>query len=240
MASLLDSKDLSKRNFSRPINAVALSPEYKSDRMYLSGGLAGNLVLTVGGKPGVANANPINAASAASNWLSSIGLGSTSGKDQVLHSGEGPISLVKWSLSSKFVVWTNEHGIKIMRTSLKLASSESDHAWTRIAHIDKPERPHWSEMAAVWKPRAEWIDDRRLETDDDRPLASHGSNLGSPDIQDIGTPTQPRKSISSTSTEKLIVGWGDTIWVLSVRSEPASSKLDSKSTSGGSASILHQ
>ena len=50
---LIDTSDVQLRNFARPVQAVALSPDYRSDQMYLSGGLAGQLILTTGGKAGV-------------------------------------------------------------------------------------------------------------------------------------------------------------------------------------------
>ncbi|KAL9063881.1 MAG: hypothetical protein Q9157_008045 [Trypethelium eluteriae] len=74
VSSLVDAKDVTLRNFARPVQAVAISPDFKNDRTYLSGGLAGNLIVTVGGKAGVsADANTNSAAAAASGWLGSIG-----------------------------------------------------------------------------------------------------------------------------------------------------------------------
>lgn len=100
VSSLVDPKDVQLRNFARPVQAVALSPDYKTDRTYLSGGRAGNLILTVGGKSGVsADANTNSTAAAASGWLGSMGLGGNNGKDTILHQGEGTISTIKWSLS---------------------------------------------------------------------------------------------------------------------------------------------
>jgi hypothetical protein len=244
VASLVDPKDVTLRNFGRPISAVAISPNYKSDRAYLSGGLAGNLILTVGGKAGVsANANTNSAAAAASGWLSSIGLGSGAGTDRVLHSGEGAITAIKWSLSGKFVVWVNEHGVKIMRTSNKLDSSDSDLAWTRIGHIDRPNRSKWDEMAAGWKPRLDWVDDTTLEADEDGSAPSNGTQAntaargslsGLQSARNIPTPSRKR------STEKLIIGWGDTVWVVHVKPESNFPAKDASSKSGGSAVVVHQ
>ena len=112
------------------MQAVALSPDYKNDRSYLSGGLAGELIHTVGGPTGVrSNANTSSASQTAQGWLGAIGLGGHSGKDTILHSGEGTITAIKWSLSGKFVAWSNEHGIRIVRTDLPLDSADSDNAW---------------------------------------------------------------------------------------------------------------
>jgi hypothetical protein len=132
VASLVDEKDVQLRNFGRPVQAVALSPDYKNDRAYLSGGQAGSLILTTGGQAGrSANATTTGAAAAASGWLGSFGLGANTGTDKVLHSGEGTISTIKWSRSGKYVLWVNEHGIKIMRSNLKLESEDD----TTLQHI---------------------------------------------------------------------------------------------------------
>lgn len=236
ISSLLDSADVQLRNFARPVNAVALSPDYKNDRTYLSGGLAGNLILTVGGKAGVSvDANTNSAAATASGWLGAIGLGGgNTGRDTNLHSGEGAISSIKWSLSGKWVVWVNEEGIKIMRSHLKLGSEESEDAWRRIAHAARPNRKGWEDMAGVWKGRCEWIDDSTLESDEDSliPTSSHGVPNGT-----SGSTVRGRKKI-----EKLVVGWGDTAWILHVQSgsSTASSATSNGKRQVGSADIIHK
>lgn len=202
--SLLDPKEVLLRNFGRPVQAVALSPEYKNDKTYLSGGRAGQLILTVGGRAGTTEkATTLGGTAAATGWLGSIGLGASSGKDTVLHSGEGAINTIKWSLSGKYVVWVNEEGIKIMRSSLHLDSADTEYAWTRIRHIDRPNRPQWEEMASVWKAHAEWVDVKSLET---------------PEHNETG-PIQQTSNTTAGDTpeiEKLVVGWGGTIWVINV------------------------
>lgn len=231
VSSLVDPKDVTLRNFARPVNAVALSPDYKSDRSFLSGGLSGNLILTVGAKSGVsADANTNSAAAAASGWLGSIGLGHNTGKDTVLHSGEGSISTISFSNSGRFVVWVNEHGIKIMRSHLKLESHESESAWKRVAHIDRPNRNAWPDMAAVWKARVSWINDDALEADLDEPRAPNGS-----------ANQDSTKLSKKASPEKLLVGWGDTAWLVSVHA----SRIAAPGKNGGQrlpgrADILHK
>lgn len=215
VGSLVDPKDVLLRNFGRPVQAIALSPDYKNDRNFLSGGRAGDLVLTTGGRVGASTNSTTmgGAAAAASSWLGTIGLGQNSGKDTVLHNGEGAISTIKWSLSGKYVTWVNEEGIKIMRSNLHLDSSDSELAWKRISHIDRPNLPGWEEMASVWKARAEWIDGTPLDGQDELP-----SNSNVP----------PDSSIPSQSTaiketvEKLVVGWGGTVWVINVYPNRAS------------------
>jgi vacuolar protein sorting-associated protein 41 len=239
VASLVDPKDVMLRNFARPVLAVALSPEFRSDRSYLSGGLAGNLILTSGGKSGVsANANTNSAAAAASGWLNSIGLGTNSGRDTILHSGEGTIHMIKWSRSGKFVVWANEHGIKVMRTNIKLESAESESAWTRIAHVDRPARPHWDEMASVWKARAEWIDEDSLEADDTDFKIPNGGQVMSPHKAPADGKNGHIGPKKKKKSERVVIGWGDAVWILQVKSESSNAKETSRK--GGNASILHQ
>lgn len=200
--SLLDVKDVQLRNFGRPVQCVALSPEYKSDKTYLSGGLAGQLVLTVGAAPGRSTSTTTGTAAAtAAGWLGSVGLSASTARDTVIHSGEGTVSCIKWSLSGKYVMWLNEHGIKIMRSKLHLESTNIDDAWKRIGHIDRPETDEWETMASVWKGRAEWIDEKLLEVD----------NLRVGDGE-VAKEVKPVKA----SVERLLVGWGGTIWIVHV------------------------
>lgn len=238
VSSIADHKDVILRNYARPLQAVALSPEFKNDRSYLSGGLAGNLILTTGGQQGVsANASTNSATAAASGWLGSIGLGQNTGKDTVLHSGEGSISTIRWSLSGRYVVWVNEHGIKIMRSNLHADTTESDSAWKRIAHIDRPSRRVWTDMAGVWKARAQWIDEDCLESVDHLP-----GKISKPFSNDVNSvrsgmsitkPLQDSTRKTPTRTEKLLVGWGDTVWMIQIaRGE--------RRKSAGQASIVHQ
>jgi len=211
VASLVDVKDVQLRNFARPVQAVALSPDYKNDRTYLSGGQAGNLVLTIGGKSGTSSTSTTtgSATATASGWLGTIGLGGNSGKDTILHSGEGTISTIKWSRSGKYIVWVNEHGIKLMRSNLMLDSADAESAWKRIAHIDRPNEAAWEEMASVWKARVEWIDERSLETDDD-------DNTRGTSASSSATTKLKQQGKGSKKIEKLMVGWGGTIWIINV------------------------
>ncbi|KKA30840.1 hypothetical protein TD95_000754 [Thielaviopsis punctulata] len=222
--SLMDMKDVQLRNFARPVQAVALSPDYKNDRTYLSGGLAGNLIVTVGGSPGRSTSTTIGTAAAtASGWLGSIslaaGYGSGSGRDTILHSGEGAISTIKWSLSGKYVTWLNEFGIKIMRSRLHLDSSEAaaDEGWKRIGHIDRPQTEEWDTMASVWKGRVEWIDEQALEAETSMPMASeHRTALGSGAGLGSTNSSAQQTSFVKQNIERLVVGWGNTIWIIHV------------------------
>lgn len=243
MSSLIDPKDVTLRNFARPVQAVALSPEYKSDRQYLSGGLAGELILTTGGQSGVrSNANTSHAAHTAQGWLGAIGLGGNTGKDSILHSGEGIISTIKWSLSGKFVAWVNEHGIRIMRTNLHLDGSDSDSAWKRIGFIEKPNRKIWEEMAGVWKARLEWVDHRQLESDEDSIINMNGSNAtekldGTLPHHRPGKHNKPGKK--GRNIEQLVIGWGDAAWIVHVDPGRAATGRDGVERPVGSAEIVN-
>ncbi|KAF5010702.1 hypothetical protein FDECE_3162 [Fusarium decemcellulare] len=209
--SLIDMKDVQLRNFARPVQAVALSPEFKTDRTYLSGGLAGQLILTVGGGPGRSTSTTTGtAAAAASGWLGSMGIGGNTGKDTILHSGEGAISTIKWSLSGKYVVWLNEHGIKIMRSKLHLETADSEDAWKRVGHIDRPQTDEWETMASVWKGRVEWIDEQSVELDE----SDQGSLERS--LSPAAEKLKEQAVLGKKSIERLLVGWGGTIWIIHV------------------------
>jgi len=229
--SLIDIKDVQLRNFARPVQAVALSPEYKSDRTYLSGGLAGQLVLTVGAPNGRSTAMTVGATAQAAGWLGSM-VGAGSGKDSVLHSGEGTISTIKWSLSGKYVVWLNEHGIKVMRTKLHLDSADAEDAWKRIGHIDRPQTDEWETMASVWKGRAEWIDEQAVEPDEIAP--NHEVAL-SPAVASL----RQQQQLKNTKTiERLVVGWGGTIWIIHVHPGGMGTGKDVGERSAGRAEIV--
>ncbi|KAF4966290.1 hypothetical protein FSARC_6023 [Fusarium sarcochroum] len=208
---LIDMKDVQLRNFARPVQAVALSPEFRTDRTYLSGGLAGQLILTTGGGPGRSTSTTTGtAAAAASGWLGSMGLGNNTGKDTILHSGEGAISTIKWSLSGKYVVWLNEHGIKIMRSKLHLESADAEDAWKRVGHVDRPQTDEWETMAGVWKGRVEWIDEQAVEVDEsDQSLVDKGFSPSADKLKENAV--AGKKGI-----ERLLVGWGGTIWIIHV------------------------
>ena len=246
VTSLSDPKDVVLRNFARPVQAVALSPEYKNDRSYLSGGLACQLILTVGGRPGVStNANTTSPAAAASNWLSSVGLTASNGRDSVLHSGEGAISTIKWSHSGKYVAWVNEHGIKIMRSNIRLTGYEPDIAWKRIGHVAKPLRPIWEEMAGVWKARVSWIDEKLLQPDegddkdDDRAIKEAGSLTRASTASDSQQSMKSKQIVDRRPKERLIIGWGDTVWILQVQHSGKGTGKDVGEHLVGTADILH-
>ena len=190
--------------------------------------------MTVGGRSGVsANANTSSPAAAASKWLSTVGLTASNGKDIVLHSGEGSISAIKWSSSGKYVAWVNEQGIKIMRSNIRLGNFETESAWKRIGHVPKPPRAIWEEMGGLWKAQVAWIDDECLMVDDkDPPTRSSTTSDGQ-------RPEKSRQSSAARPKERLLVGWGDTVWILEVQHGGKGTGKDVGEQLTSSANITH-
>lgn len=240
VSSLVDEKDVTLRNFGRPVQCVSISPEYQYDRSYVSGGLDGNLIVTSGGQKGVetqANINTI--ASSASSWLGQIGLSADKGKDAKVHSGEGAISATSWSLSGKYVAWVNEHGIKVARTNLFLHPDHASSAWTVICHVDKPNRKEWDEMGSAWKARAHWIDQKHYDAFDDWSVEPHAA----PQKQEAShTPDSPNSTPKKATpkTEQLLVGWGDAVWIVEIDPKGQHLSKPGASPALGKANLLHR
>ncbi|PIA54894.1 hypothetical protein AQUCO_00901062v1 [Aquilegia coerulea] len=112
-----------KFEYHRPMKAIALDPDYsrKSSLRFVAGGLAGQLFLN------------------AKRWLGY--------RDQVLHSGEGPIHAVTWR--TNLIAWANDAGVKVYDTA-------NDH---RITFI---ERPRGSPRPELLLPHLVWQDDTLL------------------------------------------------------------------------------
>ncbi|KAG6632222.1 vacuolar protein sorting-associated protein 41 homolog [Carya illinoinensis] len=112
-----------KFEYHRPMKAIALDPDYarKTSRRFVAGGLAGHLYYNT------------------KKWLGY--------RDQVLHSGEGPIHAVKWRTS--LIAWANDAGVKVYDTA-------DDQ---RITFI---ERPRGSPHPELLVPHLVWQDDTLL------------------------------------------------------------------------------
>ncbi|BBN13098.1 vacuolar protein sorting-associated protein 41 [Marchantia polymorpha subsp. ruderalis] len=112
-----------KFEYHRPMKAVALDPDYsrKASKRFAAGGLAGQLMFYTKG------------------WFGS--------RDQVLHSGEGPVHAVKWRTS--LIAWANDVGVKVYDTV----------SHQRITFI---ERPKDSPRAELLRPHLVWQDDALL------------------------------------------------------------------------------
>ncbi|KAK2984130.1 hypothetical protein RJ640_006283 [Escallonia rubra] len=112
-----------KFEYHRPMKAISIDPDYgrKSSRRFVAGGLAGHLYLNT------------------KKWIGY--------RDQVLHSGEGPVHAVKWRRS--LIAWANDAGVKVYDTA-------NDQ---RITYI---ERPRGSPRPELLLPHLVWQDDTFL------------------------------------------------------------------------------
>ncbi|XP_031486112.1 vacuolar protein sorting-associated protein 41 homolog [Nymphaea colorata] len=112
--------EMLKFEYHRPMKTIALDPDYarKSSRRFITGGLAGNLFLNAKG------------------WLGY--------RDQILHSGEGPIHAVRWRTS--LIAWANDAGVKVY----DMANDQ------RITFIEKP---RGSPRPELLLPHLVWQDD---------------------------------------------------------------------------------
>jgi hypothetical protein len=112
-----------KFEYHRPMKAIAIDPDYarKSSRRFATGGLAGHLLLNT------------------KKWIGY--------RDQVLHSGEGPIHAVKWRTS--LIAWANDAGVKVYDTATD----------QRVTFIEKPKGSPRPELLL---PHLVWQDDTLL------------------------------------------------------------------------------
>ncbi|XP_061345356.1 vacuolar protein sorting-associated protein 41 homolog isoform X2 [Gastrolobium bilobum] len=112
-----------KFEYHRPMKAISLDPDYarNTSRRLVAGGLTGNLYLN------------------SKKWLGY--------RDQVLHSGEGPIHAVKWR--TRLVAWANDAGVKVYDTI-------NDQ---RITFIERPRGSPWPKLLL---PHLVWQDDTLL------------------------------------------------------------------------------
>ncbi|KAJ6344892.1 hypothetical protein OIU78_007725 [Salix suchowensis] len=121
--SLFTDEKVLKFEYHRPMKAIALDPGYsrKTSKRYVAGGLAGQLCFN------------------SKKWLGY--------RDQVLHSGEGPIHAVKWRTS--LIAWANDAGVKVYDVA-------TDQIITFI------ERPRGSLHPELLLPHLVWQDDTLL------------------------------------------------------------------------------
>lgn len=113
-----------------------MDPRYGSrkTREFVTGGLAGQLLLVSKVTSPIATSNPepdrvillpseyqrvhLSTSLCKQGWLGS--------KDAILHSGEGPIQGIRWSGS--LIAWANDQGVKVYDTTVH----------QRIAFIERP------------------------------------------------------------------------------------------------------
>ena len=105
-----------------------------------------------------------------------------------------------------------------MRSNLYLDPADSEFSWKRISHIDRSNRPGWEEMAGLWKARAEWINEEGLESDAEDYSLGNGIALkdGTGAVSMPSDTQSLRKTTHSKRLEKLVVGWGGSIWIIDV------------------------
>ncbi|KAM7259595.1 hypothetical protein ACFE04_015336 [Oxalis oulophora] len=149
-----------KFEYHRPMKAIALDPDYskKQSRRFVAGGLAGHLYLN------------------AKKWLGY--------RDQVLHSGEGPIHAVTWRTS--LIAWANDAGVKVYD-----ASNDQ-----RITFI---ERPRGTPRPEILLPHLVWQDDTLL-------VIGWGTHVKIASIkgnQTRGTNGSYRRSVSMSSLNQV-------------------------------------
>lgn len=102
MVHSLYTDEVFKFKYNRPIKSMALDPRYGSrkTREFMTGGLAGQVALNSRG------------------WLGA--------KDNIIHSGEGPIPIIRWA--GTLVAWANNVCVRVYDTA----------AHTRIGRLDRP------------------------------------------------------------------------------------------------------
>ena len=139
---------------------------------------------------------------------------SGSGKDVILATGEGAVSVIRWSKESlRYVAWGCETGIKIMRSHIFLpgekerlardlgAINNGKSEWKRICTVERPDSVS-EEMAGVIRARIEWVDRRELSEDDENTKAQ----------------TELERPGWEGGVEKVVIGWGATVWVMNIYS----------------------
>lgn len=195
------------------------------DKTYLTGGLSSNLILSQYDKPGSKLTSSTVTTSDRGNggWGLPLpipwGSSGDEGKDVILASGEGAISLIRFSRETpRYVAWACESGMKIMRSHIFLPGekerlvkegglgSSGKNDWKRICAIERPDSVS-EEMAGVIKARVEWIDRRELSKDPDE--------VGEEIIATSATTGVDRPGWEG-GKERLVVGWGGTVWVMNV------------------------
>ena len=86
IGSVLEAEDISASNFKRPVHSVALDPNYKSSKTFISGGMAGDVILSERG------------------WLGNR-------SDTILQKSDDPVIAIYWI--DGLIIWMNDSGINI-------------------------------------------------------------------------------------------------------------------------------
>lgn len=86
IGSVNDAKDITASDFKRPVHSVALDPNYKSSKTFISGGMAGDVILSERG------------------WLGQR-------SDTILQKSDDPVIAVYWL--EGLIIWMNDSGINV-------------------------------------------------------------------------------------------------------------------------------
>ncbi|KAG7887589.1 hypothetical protein KL936_004286 [Ogataea polymorpha] len=92
IGSVVDDKDIIAYDFKRPIHAVALDNNYKTSKLFISGGTSGNVVFS------------------SRNWLGQR-------QDTIVDGGSGAITMIQ--TINDLVIWTNDSGITVAQIPTK-------------------------------------------------------------------------------------------------------------------------
>lgn len=94
ISSILDPSDLAQASYRRPVHALALHPDYRDHRCYISGGTAGQVILSEKG------------------WLKSR-------SDKILAQTQSTILAIAWPTPSR-LLWCNEDGITVFDPEMSI------------------------------------------------------------------------------------------------------------------------
>jgi hypothetical protein len=112
IGSVADPKDVTMANFHRPVQSVALDPNYKSTKAFISGGMSGQVVYSE------------------KSWLGRR-------TDTILDEGEDPVISVHWIES--ILLWMNDSGITVYsRSSMSILMTIPKPKNTPRADLYKP------------------------------------------------------------------------------------------------------
>ena len=93
--------------YQRPVRAIALDPMYASRRVFATGGLAGQLVLSTRGWFGV--------------------------KDTIVHAGEGPVHAI--ACAGPMLAWANDVGVKVRRRAQRILSASGESSGVHLGAL---------------------------------------------------------------------------------------------------------
>lgn len=112
IGSISDPKDVTVANFYRPVQSVALDPNYRSTKAFISGGMSGNVIYSE------------------KSWLGRR-------TDTVLSEGEDPVISVHWMDS--IVLWMNDSGITVYsRPTMSVLKTIPKPSYAPRADLYKP------------------------------------------------------------------------------------------------------